>query len=324
MHSRQNSALRTPLNEILGSRGHILVLRQLVKLENPASHSELHDRTGLSRQGVYDVVVRLIETGILRYVGSGRQQHVNLRNEHPLANVIRQLFKSEKERYSSLIKRLQQEISTIEQKPTSVWIFGQVARGTDEYGDPVQIALLGDVKSVDSQTDSFRNRLYQAGIESDYDVTIDIRGVTVADLESRPALIDDEVILLWGIDPQSILERPGKNSGKQKTHRELDARSLTDAKAWTDLLRKYPEIVSRTINYLDEHIPQISSGEKKELQEWKHILETMSYQRLKKFLLSNSERSVRLRQSLPFWPALNEKERTELLESKSEQGQSHE
>jgi hypothetical protein len=35
----------------------------------------------------------------------------------------------------------------------------------------------------------------------------------------------------------------------------------------------------------------------------------MPIQRLKKFLTSDTERSVRLRQSLPFWPVLNESER---------------
>jgi len=50
----------------------------------------------------------------------------------------------------------------------------------------------------------------------------------------------------------------------------------------------------------------------KKLQEWKHILKSMSFQRLKKFLESDSERSARLRQSLLFWPVLNDSEGTEL------------
>ena len=99
----------------------------------------------------------------------------------------------------------------------------------------------------------------------------------------------------------------------------MDVRSLADAKLWAGLLKKYPEIVSRTIDYLDDQIPQINSGEKKELQEWKYILESMSFQRLRKFLESDSERSIRLRQSLPFWPVLNEKERLELEKMLSEQ-----
>ncbi len=44
----------------------------------------------------------------------------------------------------------------------------------------------------------------------------------------------------------------------------------------------------------------------------------MSYYRLKKFMESDSERSVRLRQSLPFWEVLNDVERKELISMKKE------
>ncbi|MDR8389513.1 hypothetical protein NC796_00095 [Aliifodinibius sp. S!AR15-10] len=104
----------------------------------------------------------------------------------------------------------------------------------------------------------------------------------------------------------------------------MDSQSLIDSKAWSELLKTYPEIIQRTIKYLEDRIPETSSGEKKELQEWKHILESMSLQRLKKFLESDSERSTRLRQSLPFWPALKDSERAKLKKLKSEQDQVYE
>ncbi|MDZ7694625.1 MAG: hypothetical protein U5K69_26480 [Balneolaceae bacterium] len=104
----------------------------------------------------------------------------------------------------------------------------------------------------------------------------------------------------------------------KRTHKDLDIQSHIDSKAWTELLKTYPEIIQRTIKYLEDRFPQISSGEKKELQEGKHILESMSFQRLKKFLESDSERSTRLRQSLSFWPVLKDSERIELENYKSE------
>lgn len=314
-----NSALKTPLNEILGSKGHVMVLRTLVDANSSLSHSELLDRTDLSRQGVYDVVGRLVETGILTYSGSGKQQQVRLRQEHPLSGVIIELFKSESNYFRSLIKKLHEAIRTLHEKPKSAWIFGKVAQGIDNYGDSIQIVVLGDVKSVDQTTESLRRHLYQTEIESKFDVTIDIRGITLADLESRPALIEDNIILLWGISPGSYLGNSNKSSRNRITHQEVDARSLTNAKAWTKLLKKYPEIIPRTAEYLANRIPTISSGEKKELEEWEHILRSMSYQRLKKFLESDSERSVRLRQSLPFWDILNSNEREELIKYQQKQ-----
>lgn len=122
----------------------------------------------------------------------------------------------------------------------------------------------------------------------------------------------ENIILLWGTDPQHYLENSISERDGKSSHEDLDHQSLIDSKAWAELLKTYPEIIKRTIKYLEDRIPKISSGEKKALQEWKHILESMSLQRLKKFLESDSERSTRLRQSLPFWPVLKSSEREKL------------
>lgn len=314
-----NSALKNPLNEILGYQANVRLLRCLVEAREAMSHSELADRTGLSLPGIHKVVTRMIETGIIQYIGSGKKQQIEIRNAHPLVPAIKELFKAEREYSDSLIKNLKETIKDLESKPKSAWIFGKVALGFDEYGDPIRIALLGDVKSIDKITDQFRDQLRNSGIEKEFDVTIDINGVTLADIESKPAIDIENIILLWGTDPQHYLENSINEKEGKSSHEDLDHQSLIDSKAWTELLKTYPEIIQRTIKYLDDRIPQISSGEKKELQEWKHILESMSLQRLKKFLESDSERSTRLRQSLPFWPVLKDNERTKLEKLKSEQ-----
>lgn len=314
-----NSALKNSLNEILGYQANVRLLRCLIEAREAMSHSELADRTGLSLPGIHKVVTRMVETGIIEYTGSGKSQQVEIRNAHPLVPAIKELFKAEREYSDSLIENLKETIKDLESKPKSAWIFGKVALGFDEYGDPIRIALLGDVKSIDKITDQFRDQLRNSGIEKEFDVTIDINGVTLADIESKPAIDIENIILLWGTDPQHYLENSISEKEGKSSHEDLDHQSLIDSKAWTELLKTYPEIIQRTIKYLDDRIPQISSGEKKELQEWKHILESMSLQRLKKFLESDSERSTRLRQSLPFWPVLKDNERTKLEKLKSEQ-----
>lgn len=309
--SSKNSALKTPLNDILGSKGHIMVIRRLTESDSPMSPSELIKRTSLSRQGVYNVIQRLAETGIISYVGSGKQQQIRIREEYPLADIISELFKRERGQYDNFIKRLKELIKSLEIKPKSAWIFGKITQGADDYGDPVRIALLGDLKTVDELTENFRNRIYKEAIESEFDVTIDVKGVTVADIESRPIINSNKPLMLWGMDPQHYLVS-WKDEGKgRKSHQDLDQQSQADAQVWSELLKMYPDIIKRTISDLENRIAQTRSGEEKELQEWKRILESMSLQRLKKFLESDSERAARLRQSLPFWEILNEQERHE-------------
>ncbi|MDR9419739.1 hypothetical protein, partial [Gracilimonas sp.] len=70
--------------------------------------------------------------------------------------------------------------------------------------------------------------------------------------------------------------------------RVLDARSLNDAGLWMDFLKKHPEVIERTKTNLKEKIQSEQSGVRKELQEWYRLLESMSFQRLKKFMQSDS------------------------------------
>lgn len=313
----QNSATKKPLDNILGSKGHIMVLRQLSETENPMSHSELLDRTNLSRQGVYDVVKRLAAYGIVEYVGSGNNKQIVLRTQYPLTGIILQLFKAEEERFNYLVLDLKEEINNSPLKPHSAWIFGKVAQGTDDYGDPIHLAILSNVGTVDKITDDFRDQLYDAAISKKYDITLDVIGVTEADLESSSEMVAEPIILLWGMDPHHMIDESMDGSGKHKTHEDFDNRSLADAKAWSKLLKTYPEIINRTIQYLNTKAHESEPGEYAELLEWRKILESMSQQRLKKFLESDAERAARLRQSLPFWQVLNEHERAKLEELKS-------
>ena len=319
----RNATLRTPLNDILGYGGNVRLLRCLVQVQHSMSYSELADRTGLSLPGVHKAVPRLIKTGIIRHSGSGKQQQVELRTAHPLSNSITQLFKSEKAYFNTLLEGLKRQIKQLVSQPTSAWIFGNAAKGVDKYGDAIQIAILGSLKTIDDQVEQLKDQLYNASFESKHDVTLDIRGLTKADLESRPALMED-IILLWGVDPRDLLGKQNYQGNKQILHEAVDAQSLENAAIWAKLLRIYPEIVQRTIKYVENQISETDSGEKKEWEEWKQILEGMPYQRLKKFLESDSERATRLRQSLPFWQVLNDTERRKLAELKSDQLQSHE
>lgn len=313
MKSQNNtySSLQTPLTEILGRKGHIQVLREMLSIGEPVSHSRLIERTGLSKQGVYDTVSRLVESGLLMYQGSDRQQRIEIRTDYPLYNSIRQLFEAEKERFDRFQSDLKELADKIDHQPVSVWIFGPASEGTDQYGDPVQLALAGPLKKIDSMAEQFRSFILEIQIEQTIDVTLDIRGVTVADLETKPYLTEGNPITIYGVAPSTLLESYSGRSTPKSTHEEVDASAEKRAEIWVEMLDHHPSIIGRTIEDLEARISDLSGGEKKELSEWLHILQSMSMQRLKKFLLSDSERSIRLRQSMPFWPVLTESERKE-------------
>lgn len=310
--TKSNSALKTPLNEILGYQGNMRILRCLAVKDMAMSYSELAGRTGISVPGVHKAVNRLIDTGILTYRGSGKTQLLAIREGHPLREAIFHLFSAEKNRMASLEKTVKTEIGKLDPQPASAWIYGKTAQGTDRYGDPLQIALLGSVKNIGRTTDQLRKRVMESNIESDFDVTIEIRGITQADLDESHEITGDNYYMLWGVDPIILAEGAREPLKKYRSHSDLDARSLEAGKAWAVFVKTYPEIVPRTVTYLDQQISESESGVKEELREWKQLLESASLQRLARLLGSGAERAVRLRQSNPFWQVVTKEEREKL------------
>lgn len=296
------------MDTILGYPANIRLLRSLIETDKGMSASALAERTGLSVPGVHKVISRLIKTGIIKHEGSGRTQLIVLRHEHPMSGILMELFKAEKNNFETLIKEIKAGISELDIKPKSVWIYGKVAKRIDDYGDPLQIAIQDEAKKIDDITEKFKDQISKAGIEKKFDVTIEVRGVTSGEVES---IMNPCKIMLWGFDPFYLYGGKNAEKGDFSSHQDLDNRALNDAGMWIIFLQIHPEVIERTKSYLQEKIQSESSGVKNELKEWYRLLEGISFQRLKKFMQSDSERSIRMRQSLPFWPVLNEAEREE-------------
>ena len=55
-------------------------------------------------------------------------------------------------------------------------------------------------------TEQFRSLIRENQIEQSFDVTVDIRGVTVADLETKPYLTEENNMIIYGISPSTLLE----------------------------------------------------------------------------------------------------------------------
>jgi len=123
----------------------------------------------------------------------------------------------------------------------------------------------------------FRERIYQSGFEKQFDVTIELTDVTIAE---EDLVMKEDKILLWGTDPAYF--KPNNEKGLyNKSHQEFDKKSLQNADVWLDFLKSHPEVIERTKTYLKDKIRLEKSGIKKELQEWHRLLESMSFQRLK-------------------------------------------
>ena len=316
--SQPHSALRSPLNHLLGTEVNIRILRLLAMSAVPMSKAEIARRTALNASGVGRSIEELADLAIIGSLGTGSRRLYHLRAEHPLAGPLAALFVAEQDRFASLIDGLREAAHLLKPPPRAAWIQGPVARESDELGDPLIVRILASARDIDRMVESLWAEVM--ALESDYDVTISVQGLTSADY---PMLAPEEradletTISLLGPPPLALFSEVDIDRKRMPTgsHKELDRRALDFAKAVAAKLSEDPSLVDQARKYIERRLRQASPTERKEHEEWDRILRTMPLGRLEKFLVESSERATRLRQSLPFAGVLSRAELEELRET---------
>src|SRR3989304_4752199 len=78
--SRLQSALRCPLNHMLGTEANVRVLRVILLSDIPIGVSEIARLAGLQRRGVARVCARLGDLGVIEAVGRGPRDRPDTRS----------------------------------------------------------------------------------------------------------------------------------------------------------------------------------------------------------------------------------------------------
>jgi hypothetical protein len=294
----------------------VRLLRVLSRERHPLTRSELGRRAGLEEKGAHLAADRLLQDGILRRVGSGPRQQVELEQAHPLAAPIQDLFRAERERAEQIITGLKTAALRLSPALDAAWIEGPFALQEDLPGDPITTGLLARSATIENVLDTFSESV--AALEAAQDVTIEVKGLTRADLAvAKPAEQNRlrNALVLFG--PPPIAFTP---SGKEyRAARNALAHGDRDHEQWVltheiaQRLISDPAILEAAKEFVAKRLEAASNQERHELREWKRILESMSPSRLQKFLLDTSERATRLRQTMPFLSVLTADEREEIL-----------
>lgn len=315
--SVQQSALRAPLNRILGTEAAVRVLRVLALSNDPLSRGEIAERSGLFRGGLPRVLEALENQGVIEVIGQGRSRPLRLRHQHPLTQMLRTLFQTEHNRAEQVLGEIRSAAMQLRPIPAAVWIEGTVATSTDQYADPLVIGLLAESTDADGWHDALRAKANL--LQRQHDVAIEIRVMWRADvLAMVPRELErlTTVIPIVGPPPLDLLglgqDATESALGQRLTQEVHDLNSRQYGVSLARLLQKRPGLVADTIRYLERRIPAASTREALELQEWKDILETYALGRLRVFLQSDSERATRLRQSAPFVHVLSEEDRLQV------------
>ena len=318
--AERQSALRTPLNDILSTEVNVRVLRVLSSSQSPLGKSEVARRAALNPSGVRRSVADLIECGVLEPVGVGRRQLVTMRAAHPLAPALKSLFESERDVFSRFLESLRAAVGRLQPPPDSAWIEGPAAEGNDRPRDTIVLGLLASARDVDAIARELDSRTID--IMGEYDVIIEVKRWTAADLATAPRpqwSREEEVISLLGPPPTSFVQQGSRRvaggNTRSRTHHDLDRRTLTIARVIAERLVEDPSLVSAARAFIARRMEHASPRERKDLDEWQELVDRLSVRQLRNFLVHPGERATRLRQSLPFVEVLSREERNAILEN---------
>ena len=308
--SEQNP-LRYPLNEILGTRAQVRLLRVMAsEIEGPLTASDVAQRAGLTVPGAHKALANLQKSGFVSRVGGGRGRQYEIRRSDPLMQLIIELFQTEKSRYEDLLTAIKRKIENLSPPPQAAWV-QSLPR---EMNDPLVLGLLHTPFNIAECVRQLRAALSQ--VETDLDLTIELAGYTKADL---PDLEIENIIPLYGVLPAPLNSLARPRTEKTRTHADQDERLEVLSQQLAGLLERDPSLVRRAKDYLNRLLQEDQGTATGDLREWKDIIDTYSIQRLARFFTSSSARASHLRQSNPFWAVLTPSERAQLLDQRGEQ-----
>jgi len=101
-------------------------------------------------------------------------------------------------------------------------------------------------------------------------------------------------------------------------HSRHDEKARLLGVAVAEKLKRDPGLVPKARRHVTQRLKRASPQERKELMEWKRLLESTQPARLRRFLVASTDRATRLRQTLPLLEILNPREREAVLESEND------
>lgn len=307
-----------PLDEILGSPANVRLLRVLALRRTSLTAGELAKSAVLGRTSIYPALRQLERAGVVEFIGAGSQRLVQLRDRHPLSRILRDLFKTEALRFEALSVSLRKLLSNLPHHPLSAWL-DETDHAHD--ADTLNLNVVAQPQDLENITDYLNAHL--ADVERKYDVHIAVHGLTRSELDPLGKTSVDplsHIVLLAGVPPLALTARlrSARSDSTFASHQEHDARSRRLALAIAAKIKRDPGLIANAEDEVKRRAQKASPRERRELTEWIRVLSTMSPARFQRFLVEDSERAVRLRQTLPMLNILSPAEREAVVRSQTD------
>lgn len=201
-----------PLDEVLGTRALVRVLRVLAAHGGSLAVADIARRARLTLPSVRTALRRLLDLEVATAIGAGRSMVSALRQDHPLVPVLVSLFSAEQEQATAVLDAVREAAGRLDPTPWAVWVYGSVARGEDNAASDIDIALVTAAPEPGAQADALRDavsRTHAASAERVSVITMAPADVRRAAREKTPfwdSLKRDAIVLL-GDAPADVFER---------------------------------------------------------------------------------------------------------------------
>ncbi|WP_331376009.1 nucleotidyltransferase domain-containing protein [Sinorhizobium chiapasense] len=213
-----DSSLRHPLNSVLGAESNVRLLRELCLHGGYISAPQLTGRTGLVRNSTWNALKSLRQYGLVVEEGTDRSRLFRINWEHPLADLIGQLFRAESERLHNIFEEIKAGGKKLNDRIASMWLYGSVARREDRADSDVDIGLIARPDDLAEVVEAVRELLREAGERLFF--LPNVVGLDFDDVE-RMARDDDpwwkscigDAVVLSGKRPEDVAKELLRRSG---------------------------------------------------------------------------------------------------------------
>lgn len=197
--SHPSSALYQPLDTVLGSPVLVRVLRVLAVHGGALSAGDMAQRARVTRTAARNALYVLVQAGVAESMGTGRSVLYRLRGDHPLAAPAAALFAAEANRVPRIFARVRRVVEQMQPRPAAVWLFGSVARGDDEMGSDLDLALIGDGPELQAQAEQLRDELEE--IAREHRIRPSVITLTVEEVRS---MAEKETVFWKNMDRDAV------------------------------------------------------------------------------------------------------------------------
>jgi predicted nucleotidyltransferase/biotin operon repressor len=218
-----DSSIRFPLNSVLGAESNIRLLRELCLHGGFNSVARLGERTGLVRNSILNALTNLRQYGLVLEEGSGRSRLYRINSEHPLSDLIEQLFTAESERFQTILDQIKAGGAKLGGRVVGMWLYGSVARREDNGDSDVDIGLIARPDDLADVIEAIREDLREVGRRLFFlpnVVGLDFNDVQRMAVDNDPwwrSSVEDAVVLL-GQHPQDVASEllNGRDDGQKR------------------------------------------------------------------------------------------------------------